>query len=56
MVEVMEGRMHVMHSDPEAVRKGTKDIVLTVAAFATFVPACHLTYIIGGLIGRSLFS
>lgn len=56
MGEVMEGRLHVMHSDPEAVRKGTKEIVLTVAAFATFIPICHLTYIIGGIIGRSLLS
>lgn len=54
MIEVLEGRFKAMHTDPEQVRKGTREIVLTVAAITMSLPIFHLTYLIGGLIGQSL--
>lgn len=54
-VDILDGRMtSAMPSDPDALRAGTRSVLLTTMAAWTFVPTCHAAYLLGVWAGTIL--
>lgn len=51
MNDIIDGKMFAMHSDPKAVRKANKSILLTWMAALTLYPALDVAYGVGWWIG-----